>query len=87
MFYVLVFVVFGVVGAYALRARLSGEDLNTLKLFSCVIFNGFFVVSYIEVIKYGEFPFLGLGLILLFNIQSSSGLPFSAYWLMDLHFP
>ncbi|CAN2977053.1 hypothetical protein METHPM2_410043 [Pseudomonas sp. PM2] len=25
-----------------------------------MIFNGFFVVSYIEVIKYGEFPFFGI---------------------------
>lgn len=86
MFYAFLFLVFGVVSAYALRTRLSGEGLNSLKLFLCLIFNGFFVVSYIEVIKYGEFPFLGLGLILLFNIQLSNGLPFSAYWLTDLHF-
>ncbi|KWV73424.1 hypothetical protein PFL603g_03534 [Pseudomonas fluorescens] len=33
-----------------------------------------------------SFRFLGLGLILLFNIQSLSGLPFLAYWLTDLHF-
>lgn len=60
MFYAFLFLVFGVVSAYALRTRLSGEGLNSLKLFLCLIFNGFFVVSYIEVIKYGEFPFFGI---------------------------
>lgn len=48
------------VSAYTLRARLSGERLNSLKLFLCLIFNGYFAVSYIEVIKYGEFPFFGV---------------------------
>jgi hypothetical protein len=58
--YAFLFVVFGVVGAYVLKAKLSGEGLNTFKLFLCVMFNGFFVVSYLEVIKYCEFPFLGV---------------------------
>lgn len=60
MFYASLFFVLGVGGAYTLRARLSGEGLNSLKLFLCLIFNGFFVVSYIELIKYCEFPFFGV---------------------------
>ncbi|WP_103734774.1 hypothetical protein [Pseudomonas sp. GZJR-8] len=60
VFYAFLFLVFGVGGAYALRSRLSGEGLNSLKLFLCLVFNGFFVVSYIEVIKYCEFPFFGV---------------------------
>lgn len=60
MFCTFLFVVLGVCGAYTLKAKLSGEGLNSWKLFLCLIFNGSFVVSYIEVIKYSEFPFLGV---------------------------
>ena len=54
------FVMGGVWSAYALKRRFSGYDLNHIKLYSCVVYNGYFVVSYIEVIKYGEFPFFGI---------------------------
>ena len=54
------FVMGGVWSAYALKRRFSGCDLNHIKLYSCVVYNGYFVVSYIEVIKYGEFPFFGI---------------------------
>lgn len=60
VFWSVLFVVGGVWSAYALKRRFSGCDLNHVKLYFCLVYNGFFVVSYIEVIKYCVFPFFGI---------------------------
>ncbi|WP_313000935.1 hypothetical protein [Pseudomonas sp.] len=49
----------GVFFAYLLKARLSGKKLNSIKLFFCLTFNGFFVVPYIDIIENNNFLFLG----------------------------
>jgi hypothetical protein len=49
----------GIFFAYALKVRLSGSNLNSIKFFCCLIFNGFFVVTYIDVIENSDFLFLG----------------------------
>ncbi|NVZ13091.1 MULTISPECIES: hypothetical protein [unclassified Pseudomonas] len=59
VFWVLVFVVGGVVFAYFLKIRFSGDKLGYIKLYTCLIVNGFFVVSYMDVIQYSQFLFLG----------------------------
>lgn len=50
---------FGVCVAYVLKFRLSGQKLGLVGLFSCVFFNGFFAVSYINIIEENDFVFLG----------------------------
>lgn len=50
---------FGVCVAYFLKYLLSGKDLGLVGLFSCVFFNGFFAVSYINIIEEDDFVFLG----------------------------
>lgn len=60
VFWSVLFFMGGVWSAYALKRKFSGCDLNYVKLYFCLVYNGFFVVSYIEVIKYCEFPFFGV---------------------------
>lgn len=59
VFWVSVFVVGGVMFAYALKIRFSGDKLGCVKLYLCLVVNGFFVVSYMDIIQYDEFLFLG----------------------------
>jgi hypothetical protein len=54
-----VLAVCGIFSAYFLKVRLSGSNLNHVKLYSCLIFNGFFVVPYINIIENNDFLFLG----------------------------
>ena len=49
----------GIFSAYALKVRFSGSHLNSIKFFCCLIFNGFFVVTHIEIIEKNDFLFLG----------------------------
>ncbi len=49
----------GIFFAYALKIYLSNTNLNHAKFYFCIIFNGFFVVPYIEIIENNHFPFLG----------------------------
>jgi hypothetical protein len=51
--------VFGVSAAYILKVCLSGSSLNHIKLYFCLIFNGAFVIPYIDIIKNNDFLFLG----------------------------
>lgn len=48
-----------ITAAYFLKFRLSGEDLNALKLYTCLIFNGLFAVPYLDIAKNDNFLFLG----------------------------
>jgi len=59
VFWVWVFVMGGVVFAYFLKIRFSGDKLGYIKLYACLLVNGFFVVSYMDVIQYDQFLFLG----------------------------
>lgn len=49
----------GVAIAYWLKFYLSGERLNSITFFSFMIFNGFFVVPYMDILYYDNFLFLG----------------------------
>lgn len=49
----------GIFFAFLLKIRLSGKNLNNIKLFFCLIFNGLFVVPYIDIIENNDFLFLG----------------------------
>ncbi|MCE4054825.1 hypothetical protein [Pseudomonas sp. Au-Pse12] len=49
----------GIGVAYFLKVRLSGSDLNYTKLYACLVFNGFFVVPYIDILQNQNFLFLG----------------------------
>ena len=49
----------GIFFAYALKIYLSDTNLNHAKFYFCLIFNGFFVVPYIDIIENKNFPFLG----------------------------
>ena len=49
----------GMLFAYSLKIYLSGNNLNNIKLFFRLIFNGLFVVPYIDIIENNDFLFLG----------------------------
>jgi hypothetical protein len=49
----------GIFLAYVLKIYLSNTNLNHAKLYGSVIFNGLFVVPYIDIIENNNFPFLG----------------------------
>lgn len=49
----------GVFVAYFLKVRLSGSDLNHVKLYFCLLFNGLFVVPYMDILQNNDFLFLG----------------------------
>ncbi|NWB67838.1 hypothetical protein [Pseudomonas sp. I8001] len=55
----LLFLMGSVWSAYALKVKFSGGNLNHVKLYFCLIFNGFFVITYMDVIKYDDFLYLG----------------------------
>jgi len=49
----------GIFIAFYLKFRLSGPHLNYLSFYSCLVFNGVFVVPYIDIIQSGCFLFFG----------------------------
>lgn len=54
-----VLAIFGISAAYLLKVHLSGSDLSYAKFYSCLVFNGFFVIPYIEILQNNDFLFLG----------------------------
>lgn len=48
-----------VVAAYYIRHRLSGENLNLLKLYGSLAFNGLFAIPYLNIVENDRFMFLG----------------------------
>lgn len=59
LFFFLILVSLGIFTALYLKTRWSGSDLNHTKLYLSLIFNGCFVVPYIDLIKNNDFLFLG----------------------------
>lgn len=55
----LVVTVFAYSLVYWVRGRLAGGELNAVKLILFMVFNGFFVVPYLDVARYKIFPFIG----------------------------
>ena len=54
-----VLAVCGIFFAYFLKIHFSGNNLNSIKIFLCLLFNGLFVVPYIDIIENNDFLFLG----------------------------
>jgi hypothetical protein len=50
---------FGVFCAYFLKINLSGSNLNHAKLYSCLVFNGLFILPYMDILQNNEFLFFG----------------------------
>src|SRR5476651_1456262 len=80
IFWVSVFLVSGVLIAYALKVGFSGEKLNHIKLYVCLVVNGFFVVSYVEIIKHDEFLFLGYRPDLVISYPAIEWIAFFGIW-------
>ena len=53
----LVLAIFGISAAYLLKVHLSGSDLSYAKFYSCLVFNGFFVIPYMEILQNDDFLF------------------------------
>ena len=56
------FVLWGILSAYTLRIRFSGEklwDFLGVKFIVCMIFNSVFGFVYFRIVKFQEFPVLG----------------------------
>lgn len=56
------FALWGILSAYTLRIKFSGEELwgfLALKFIVCIIFNFVFVFIYLRIVKFQEFPVLG----------------------------
>ncbi|KAF2395275.1 hypothetical protein [Pseudomonas frederiksbergensis] len=51
--------VLGVTMAYLLKIRLSGDNLNHVKLCLGLAFNAIFIISYMDIIENNKYPFLG----------------------------
>ncbi|PWY48563.1 hypothetical protein DK261_11625 [Pseudomonas sp. RW409] len=49
----------GISVAYFLKVRLSGSDLNYARFYFCLVFNGLFVVPYMDILQNNDFLFLG----------------------------
>ncbi|MCF4996333.1 hypothetical protein GIW69_12215 [Pseudomonas syringae] len=58
----LIIALFGIFFAFFLKVYLSGVNLNRAKLFFCLIFNGCFIVPYINIIEGNALPFVSNGL-------------------------
>ncbi|PMY38029.1 hypothetical protein DMW99_30075 [Pseudomonas chlororaphis] len=54
-----VLAVCGISVAYFLKARFSGSDLNYARFYFCLVFNGLFVVPYMDILQNDDFLFLG----------------------------
>lgn len=49
----------GICAAFYIKFRLSGDRLGYSHILFCVIFNGFFVIPYMDVLERDKFPFWG----------------------------
>lgn len=54
-----VLAVCGIWLAYLLKIGVSGKNLTYTKFFLCFVFNGFFVIPYMDILQDNEFLFLG----------------------------
>lgn len=53
------FAAWGILCAYTLKIRLSGGNHFLVKFFLCLIFNGFFATTYLNMIERDNFLLLG----------------------------
>lgn len=75
-------VITGAAASLFLKSCLSGNRLNSKKLFCGVIFNGLFAIPYINIIERSEFLFLGIRLDIVLEHPS---IPWIAFAGLLLH--